>query len=109
MQYPAAKVIAFQNQVVRFVDGKEQRYRDCAGPLHRWTIRLSDLDETEMVALEHFFESNQGSFGQFAFTDPWDNQTYSDCSFASDALNLTSVDEMRGNASLIVKENRGQP
>jgi phage-related protein len=107
MQYPAVKAIAFQNQVVRFVDGTEQRYRDCAGPLRRWTIRLSDLDETEMAALEHFLESNQGSFGRFAFTDPWDNQTYGDCSFASDAMTLTSVDEMRGNTSVTVKENRG--
>jgi phage-related protein len=106
MQYPATRIIAFQNQVVRFVDGTEQRYRDCAGPLHRWTIRLSELDETEMTALEHFLESNQGSFGQFAFTDPWDNQTYSNCSFASDGIDLTSVDEMRGDTSVIVKENR---
>ena len=107
MQYPATKVIAFQNQVLQFVDGTEQRYRDCTGPLHRWTIRLSELDETEMTELEHFLDSNQGSFGQFAFTDPWDNQTYSNCSFASDAMNLTSVDEKRGNTSVVVKENRG--
>jgi hypothetical protein len=106
-QYPATKVIAFQNQVVRFVDGTEQRYRDCAGPLHGWVIRLSELDETEMAALEQFVESNQGSFGNFAFTDPWDQQTYGNCSFASDAVNLTSVEEMRGTASVVIKENRG--
>jgi Fe-S-cluster formation regulator IscX/YfhJ len=107
MQYPASKVVAFQNQVVRFVDGTEQRYRDCAGPLHRWIIRLDELDETEMAALEQFLESNQGSFGDFSFTDPWDNQVYGNCSFGSDAINLTSVEAMRGNTSVTVKENRG--
>ena len=105
-QYPATKAVKFQNQVVRFVDGTEQRYRDCAGPLHQWVIRVNELDETEMAALEEFLESNQGSFGSFSFTDPWDNQTYSNCSFASDAMDLTSVEEMRGKASVTVKENR---
>lgn len=106
-QYPASKVVTFQNQVVRFMDGSEQRYRDCAGPLHQWVIRLNELDETEMAALEQFLESNQGSFGGFSFTDPWDNQTYSNCSFADDAIDLTSVDEMRGGTSVTVRENRG--
>src|ERR1039458_5520357 len=98
-QYPATKTVVFQNQVVRFVDGAEQRYRDSAGPLHRWVIRLIELDETEMAALEEFLESNQGSFGSFSFTDPWDNQTYSNCSFASDAMDLTSVEEPPGTAA----------
>ncbi|MGD0666028.1 MAG: DUF2460 domain-containing protein [Bryobacteraceae bacterium] len=106
-QYPATKAVTFQNQVVRFVDGSEQRYRDCAGPLHQWVIRLNELDETEMTALEQFLESNQGSFGSFSFTDPWDNQTYNNCSFASDAMDLTSMEEMRGQTSVTVKENRG--
>jgi len=106
-QYPATKAVKFQNQVVRFVDGTEQRYRDCAGPLHQWLIRVNELDETEMAALEEFLESNQGSFGSFSFTDPWDNQTYGNCSFADDAVNLTSADEIRGSTSVTVKENRG--
>jgi phage-related protein len=106
-QYPATKAVTFRNQVARFVDGSEQRYRDCAGPLHRWVICLSELDETEMAALERFLELNQGSFGSFSFTDPWDNQTYSNCSFADDAMDLTSVEEMRGGTSITVTENRG--
>jgi phage-related protein len=106
-QYPATKAVKFQNQVVRFVDGTEQRYRDCAGPLHQWVIRLTELDETELAALEQFLASNQGSFGSFSFTDPWNNQTYSNCSFGSDAINLTSAEEMRGATAVTVRENRG--
>jgi len=89
------------------MDGAEQRYRDCAGPLRQWVIRLRELDETEMAALELFLESNQGSFDSFSFTDPWDNQTYSSCSFADDTMNLTSVEEMRGKTSFTLRENRG--
>jgi len=105
-QYPATQRVTFRNQVVRFVDGTEQRYRDCAGPLRQWTIRLSDLDEAEMATLEQFLQSNQGCFGRFSFTDPWDNQTFSNCSFADDAIALTSLEEMRGRTSVRIQENR---
>ena len=106
-QYPASKAIQFQNRVLRFVDGGEQRYRDAAGPLHRWVIRLDELDEGEMAGLEAFFAENEGRFAGFAFTDPWDGAQYANCSVQTDELELTSVEEMRGRTSLTVVENRG--
>lgn len=106
-QYPATKAIEFQNQVLRFVDGREQRYRDSAGPLPRWTIRLEALDETELAALEEFFRSNQGRFGSFDFTDPWDGQKYPNCGIQSDDLELAAIGEMRAKTSLIILQNRG--
>ena len=106
-QYPATKAIEFQNQVLRFVDGLEQRYRDSAGPLLRWTIRLNALDETELAALEEFFRSNQGRFGSFDFTDPWDGQKYSNCSFQADDLEMVAAGEMRAKTSLTILQNRG--
>ena len=51
-QYPAMRYVQFRNQTVRFVDGTEQRYRDASGPLHRWGIQLSELDESEIAAVE---------------------------------------------------------
>jgi Conserved hypothetical protein 2217 (DUF2460) len=106
-QYPAGKAISFQNQVLRFVDGMEQRYRDSAGPLHRWVIALSELDESEMAAVEIFFAANQGRFGNFAFTDPWDGTQYPNCSLQADELAMNLAGEMRGKTSLTVVENRG--
>ena len=106
-QYPATRSLRFRNQSLRFVDGVEQRYRDSAGPLHRWEIRLDALDEGEMAALEQFFAVNQGCFETFAFTDPWDGTEYANCSLASDELDLTAMAEMRGRTSLTVIENRG--
>jgi hypothetical protein len=105
-QYPATKAFRFQNQILRFIDGTDQRYRDSAGPLHTWEIRLDKLDEGEMAAIEGFFAENQGRFGSFTFTDPWDGQVYTNCSLASDSLGLVSIDEMQGNAVLKVVENR---
>ena len=106
-QYPAKKMLRFQNQVLRFLDGTEQRYRDCTGALHAWEIRLDQLDEGEMAALEEFFLSSQGAFGSFAFTDPWDGQVYANCSLDTDGMELEGIEEMNGRTSLTVRENRG--
>src|SRR5260370_32635109 len=90
-QYPTVRRAEFRNQAVRFVDGTEQRYRDTAAPRQSWQVSLSGLDETELAALEEFFLANQGSFGSFAFTDPWDGHVYDDCSLASDDLSATAL------------------
>ncbi len=106
-QYPAARTFRYNNQVLRFVDGNEQRYRDSAGPLHRWTIRLDYLDATEMAAIEDFFLTNQGSFGSFAFTDPWDNTSYPNCSIVGDNLAELVKQEFQTGTSITIVENRG--
>ena|SRR5690242_3504390 len=105
-QYPATRTVQFRNQVLLFLDGTGQRYRDSSGPLRQWEIRLDQLDETEMTALEQFFTDNQGGFAAFEFTDPWDGQTYPNCSFTSDDLVLTSLDERKGQTAVVVKQNR---
>jgi hypothetical protein len=106
-QYPAARTFRFNNQILRFVDGNEQRYRDSAGPLHRWTIRLDYLDATEVAALEDFFLTNQGSFASFAFTDPWDNTSYPNCSIVGDNLAALTKQEFQNATSITIVENRG--
>ena len=105
-QYPATRVVQFQTQILRFLDGNEQRYRDGSGPLHRWVIKLNLLDEGEMAALDAFFAANQGEFGSFTFTDPWDGTQYPNCSLGADLLDLRFVGELRGQTSLTVVENR---
>jgi len=106
-QYPAKKLVRFQNQSVRFLDGSEQRYRDSAGPLHRWTIALDQLDEGEAAAVAGFFEGNQGAFASFSFTDPWDGTVYPNCSLVADQWDLTAAEEMSSATSLTIAENRG--
>jgi hypothetical protein len=106
MQYPAARGLQFATEVVRFVDGSEQRYREFGAPLRRWTIRLDLLDETELARLEEFFSEMQGSFGTFLFTDPWDGREYAGCSLEQESLEITLNGEMRGRMELVVRENR---
>jgi hypothetical protein len=105
-QYPATRSLQYRNQTVRFLDGTDQRYRDASGPLHRWIIRLSELDEGELAAMEGFFLSTEGRFGSFVFVDPWDGISYPTCSLAGDDVDLTAVAEMQGQTSLTVVENR---
>jgi phage-related protein len=105
-QYPASRAVQYQNQILRFVDGGEQRYRDASTGLHRWTIRLDYLDATELAAIEDFFLSNQGSFNSFAFTDPWDNTAYPNCSIVGDHLGTISKQEFRHVTSVTIAENR---
>lgn len=105
-QYPAVKGLDTATEVVRFVDGGEQRYRDFGAALRRWAIRLELLDEAELTAVEEFFTDNQGAFGSFAFTDPWDGTVYPDCSLDQDSLEIVLVGELRGATALSVRENR---
>jgi phage-related protein len=107
MQYPATATIRYSNQLIQFVDGAEQRYRDYLAPLHEWVIRLDLLDEAEMKSLEEFFTEQQGQFGSFVFIDPKDNVTYPDCSLVIDDLNVALNGERRGKTAVIVRENRG--
>ena len=105
-QYPATRSVRFQNQVIQFVDGMAQRYRDSSGPLQEWQIQLDLLDESEMAALDQFFADNQGAFGSFTFTDPWDGQSYTNCSFVNGDLTLISLAEMHGRTVLTIRQNR---
>ena len=106
MQYPASKDIQFSAQVVRFIDGSEQRFREFAQPLSRWSIQLDKLDEHELNGLREFFRIVSGGAEAFVFTDPWDGVQYASCSLETDEMIETLLDEGRGNTTLVVKENR---
>src|SRR6266545_3057432 len=98
-QYPLTRRVVFQNQALTFLDGTQQRYRDSAKVRLGWEIRLEDLDEGELAAVEEFFLANQGTFGSFAFTDPEDGEIYEHCSLEDDGVELLNVAEMRGSTT----------
>ena len=107
LQYPAQKDIRFSTSILRFMDGSEQRFPDYAAPLHRWTIRLSLLDDAELHQLREFFRTQNGAAGTFTFMDPWDGTTYSNCSIEDDEMADTLLNEANGKTALIIRENRG--
>src|SRR5580704_420677 len=105
-QYGSDRSRQFATQVLRFLDGSEQRFPGYGTPLLQWVIRLELLDEAELTNLELFFEDEGGRAGNFSFTDPWDGTGYPSCSFGSDELALEFDDVARGKTQVVVKENR---
>jgi len=107
LQYPAQKEVRFATEVVQFIDGSEQRFRQYQTPLHRWMIRLELLDQGELQVLREFFRTQAGGAESFAFTDPWDGTIYANCSIEGEEMVQQLVDEMKGKTSLTVRQNRG--
>ena len=105
-QYPSDRALRFSTQVLRFLDGSEQRFAGNGSPLRRWAIRLDLLDESELASLRQFFEGQEGRAGTFSFTDPWDGTVYASCSFDSDELALEYQEQARGKTTAVIKENR---
>jgi hypothetical protein len=106
-QYPSDRQQNFSTQVLRFLDGGEQRFPGYGATLRRWVIRLDLLDEGEMADLEAFFLDQGGRAGVFSFTDPFDAAVYASCSFDADELALTFGGPQEGKTSVTIKENRG--
>jgi hypothetical protein len=105
MQYPAKRTLQYNTDTNRFLDGTEQRFRDNAVVLHQWIIQLDLLDESEIASFDQFFVSNQGRFGSFTFTDPWDGTVYPNCSLSADTFAFQLKGEMRATTTLTVCEN----
>lgn len=105
-QYPATKTLAYANQVLKFLGGDEQRYRESRAALRRWVVRLDLLDHAELAALELFFLMQQGRMGTFLFVDPWDQTQYPDCSLDQDIFELELRGETQGRTELLIRENR---
>jgi hypothetical protein len=57
-------------QIIRFLDGTDQRFLSCERPLRRWRIDLRLLNESEIAAVEGFFSSVGGEYSSFTFPDP---------------------------------------
>lgn len=105
-QYPAQRAMRYSTQVMRFVDGSEQRFREFSGPLRRWVIELTRLDEEEMEAMETFFLAEQGGFGTFTFVDPWEEEEYTGCSLDNPDVFFDFTAFNDGRTKLVVRQNR---
>jgi len=105
-QYPLSRSFQCSTQLLRFVDGTEQRFRDYPTPLRRWTVGLAMLDEEEMGRLEDLFLTEQGASGAFSYTDPEDGATYPDSSLDGESIELEYDEPGRGGAAIITRENR---
>jgi hypothetical protein len=106
LQYPAQKATRFSTQVLRFIDGSEQRFRNYQTPLRQWVIQLDLLDQTELQALRDFFWDQAGAAQSFSFSDPWDGTTYQNCNLENDEMLDELLDEVKGKTTLTISQNR---
>ena len=104
-QYPLDRRARTATQVVRFLDGSEQKYRGLAAPLHAWRVQLDLLDDVEKAELDAFFVTQQGAVQSFAFTDPWDGAVYPNCRLGADEVRSVELKEMQARVAVEILEN----
>ncbi len=85
-QYPLGIVTGQSSQVIRFIDGTDQRFRVQGRMLRRWQIHLDLLRDNEIQALEAFFNSQLGAYSTFVFPDPYTGTEVPNCIFGADAF-----------------------
>lgn len=104
-QYPMARGVSYNVEVIRFMDGSDQRYLTRGKPLRRWLIKLDQLTEAELGRLEQFFDSAQGNFESFDFPDPFSGTPIPNCRIANPYLLTEYVAAGSGSAALMVEES----
>ena len=104
-QYPSARRTAYSTKVKRFVDGKEQRFRNAGKPVRKWVVKLRHVSEEELGKLASLFLTVQGEFGSFSFVDPWDGTEYPDCSFEQELFEIVALADGRYESHLIIRAN----
>jgi hypothetical protein len=87
-QYPSGTSSSYKTDILRFMDGTEQRFPQWGQVRRSWTIRLELLDEVEVHGIRKFFEAQSGSFESFTFVDPWTGNEFDGCVFEGDALEV---------------------
>src|ERR1700735_3762997 len=85
-QYGSPIGFVWPAQVVRFVDGTDQRFLACGRVLRRWLVNLRLLNESEIAAVEAFFGVMGGEFSTFDFPDPISGATVPNCRIGAPEL-----------------------
>ncbi len=106
-QYPARVIHQQAVQVLRYIDGSEQRFLQQGRQLRRWEIRLDLLSETEVSTLEKFFQTQLGDYSCFDFFDPFTNTLISQCVLGTPYLTSELLGIGTGSASCWVIETNG--
>ena len=107
IQYPAGMTSAQGAQVIRFLDGSDQRYLTQGRTLRQWQIRLDLLNELEMQQMEEFFAALQGDYSTFVFPDPISESSVPNCRLAASGLASLYTGVDKGAISLQVIETYG--
>lgn len=102
-QYPLSFRTTFQTEILKFVDGSEQRYANQATPVRSWVIQLDRLNEGELAALRQFYRLQGGLTGTFGFTDPASGTVYANCRFDQSSAAGDLKDVSDGAITLVIR------
>ncbi len=106
-QYPTPLMAGQAAQVIRFLDGSDQRYLTQPGSLRSWEIRLDLLNEREIQELETFFALQQGDYSAFVFPDPFTGTNVVNCRFGAPLFISEYLGVDVSSTSFWVIETRG--
>ena len=107
VQHPTATKYDCGTEVIRFLDGSDQRCLVRSRTLRSWTVKLQLLSDQELARLEQFFIDVQGSYGTFSFIDPRSGVVYPQCRFQDSSL-MTGYQALgQGATDMVVVEVRG--
>ncbi|MDQ2843307.1 MAG: hypothetical protein M3Y72_20170 [Acidobacteriota bacterium] len=105
-QYPLEVVSAQASQVIRFLDGTDQRYPTQGRMLRQWHIKLDLLNEQETQSLESFFAGQLGDYSTFIFTDPYSGAGVLNCRFATAAFStIYEAVDMSATSFWVIETN----
>ena len=106
-QYPTTLTSGQNVQVIRFLDGTDQRYLSHGKTLRQWEIRLDLLNDSEAQQLEAFFVAQQGDYATFVFPDPISGSDVVNCRFAAPGWVGEYLGVGVSSTSLLVIETNG--
>lgn len=106
-QYPASYTSTQPVSIVRFLDSTDQRWMTQGAPLRSWQINLALVSEAELFSIESFFESQDGQYTTFTFTDPFTGQAVANCRFGDASITTEYDAPNSGRTSFWVIETNG--
>jgi hypothetical protein len=106
-QYGSPLGLSWPVQVIRFLDGTDQRFLSRGRALRRWLIDLRLLNESEIASVEAFFSSMGGEYSMFNFPDPISGISVLNCRIGAPELISQYQDVDTGAISLWVVETNG--
>jgi hypothetical protein len=107
VQYGSTAGYNWPCQVIRFIDGADQRFLARGRMLRRWRVDLQLLNESEVAAIEQFFGGISGELSTFDFPDPISGTVVPNCRVGTGDLTTEYQDVDIAAASLWVVETNG--
>jgi hypothetical protein len=95
------------SQIIRFLDGTDQRFLTRGPMLRRWLIDLHLLNESEIASIEAFFNAMGGQYSTFNFPDPIGGTSVPNCRIGAPDLVSEYQDVDIAATSLWVVETNG--